>query len=198
MGGARKASRMQPQLVLLLALASCLAACSSKPEQQAADQEPGFLGRMWGSTVTATQKLNPFDGEMKPKEKKPAVPVSYKGLKIDLRVEPPAPKLGEQRQVAVIIRLTNKGKRLVQLNFPTTQRIDVIVKNKLGKQIEHWSDDQRFENEAGLVAINPGERLEYTANVSTREMNAGEDYTVEGFFPNHEPLHATGIISPLR
>jgi len=197
-GCTHKAIRMLQRLVPLLAFGLALAACSSTPEPATAAQEPGVIGRMWGSTVNATQKLNPFDHGLKPREMKQTGSVNYKALAVELRVEPPAPKLGEQRQVAVIIRLTNKSKRLVQLNFPTTQRIDVLVKNKAGKTIEHWSDDQRFENEAGLVAINPGERLEYTAHVSTREMGAGEVYTVEGFFPAHEPLRAAGTIAPVR
>jgi hypothetical protein len=189
---------MSPRLILLLAPSLLLAACSSQPETAATSDEPGLLGRMWGSTVNATEALNPFDSKMKPKEKKPSAPVNYKGLAIDVRVEPAAPKLGEQREVAVIIRLTNKSKRLVQLNFPTTQRIDVTVKNKAGKMIEHWSDDQRFENEPGLVAINPGERLEYKANVSTRDLSAGEEFVVEGFFPHHETLRGTATIVPVR
>jgi hypothetical protein len=189
---------MRQPLVLLLTSAFCLVACSSPPKSTPAEEQPGLLGRMWGSTVNATQKLNPFDSSLKPKESKPSTPMNLKGLAVELRVDPPAPKLGENRQMAVIIRLTNKTKRLIQLNFPTTQRIDVTVKNKAGKMIEHWSDDQRFENEAGLVAINPGERLEYTANISTRDLVAGEEFTVDGFFPSHESLRATAKVVPVR
>jgi len=190
---------MRPRLAFLLAPVLILAACSSKPEAASTADEPGLVGRAWESTVNATGKLNPFENHsMKPKEQKQSAPVNYKALTVNVRVEPPAPKLGEHRQVAVIIRLTNKSKRLVQLNFPTTQRIDVTLKNKAGKMIEHWSDDQRFENEAGLVAINPGERLEYTANISTRDLSAGEEYIVDGFFPNHDALHGTATVVPVR
>jgi hypothetical protein len=189
---------MRSRLLLSLAMLGSLVACSSSPEQPAAEEQPGLIGRVWESTVNTGQKLNPFESKMKPKEMKQSSGVNYKSLTTEVRVEPAAPKLGENRQVAVIIRLTNKSKRLVQLNFPTTQRIDVIVKNKAGKTIEHWSDDQKFENEAGLVAINPGERLEYTANVSTRDLVAGEEFTVEGFLPSHEPLRGAATIVPVR
>ena len=189
---------MPPRLVLLLVPALLLAACSSQPETAATSDEPGLLGRMWGSTVNATGALNPFDSKMKPKESKPSKPVNYKGLTVEVRVDPPAPKLPEQRQVAVTVRLSNKSKRLVQLNFPTTQRIDVTLKNKAGNMIEHWSDDQRFENDTGLVAINPGERLEYRANVSTRDLSAGEEYIIDGFFPQHDALRGTATIVPVR
>lgn len=115
-----------------------------------------------------------------------------------MTVEPGAPKLGETRQLTVTLRLQNKGKRLVQLDFPTTQRIEVLVRNSAAKMVEQWSEDQAFQNEPGLVAINPGERLEYTATVSTRDFAAGQDYIVEGFFPNYEALRATLKITPVR
>jgi hypothetical protein len=193
-----RSADMLSRLVPLLALTCFIGACSSNSDKPATEEEPGLVGRIWDSTVNAGQKLNPFDSKMKPREMKQTAPVNYKALATEVRVEPPAPKLGEHRQVAVVIRLTNKSKRLVQLNFPTTQRIDVTVKNKAGKFIEIWSDDQKFENEAGLVAINPGERLEYTANISTREMVAGEEFIVDGFLPNHEPLRASATVIPVR
>ena len=115
-----------------------------------------------------------------------------------MTAEPLAPKLGDTRQLTVTLRLENKGKRLVQLDFPTTQRIEVLVRNTAGKLVEQWSEDQAFQNEPGLVAINPRERLEYTATVSTRDFAADQDYIVEGFFPNYENLRATVKVTPVR
>ena len=92
--------------------------------------------------------------------------------------------------------LANKGKKLVQLEFPTTQRIEVLVQNKAGKRVVQWSEDQAFTAEPTLVAINPGERLEYSANVPTRDLAAGETYTLEAFFPNYETLRKTRDLTP--
>ena len=103
----------------------------------------------------------------------------------------------EQRKMIVSVRLTNKGGRLAQLDFPTTQRVDLYLKDKAGKVLEHWADDQKFENDSGLVAVNPGERIEYNLTVSTREMSAGGEYTVEAFFPRYEPLRATTKVVPV-
>jgi hypothetical protein len=86
---------------------------------------------------------------------------------------------------------------VAQLHFPTSQRVDAVVKNTAGKVVEHWADDHRFENEPGIVAINPGERLEYHLNVATRELSAGSEFTVEGFFPNYEPLRASAKVVPV-
>ena len=80
---------------------------------------------------------------------------------------------------------------MAQLEFPTSQRVEVLLKSKEGKTIEQWSQDQAFNNEPTLVTINPRERLEYSVNVATRDMVAGETYTVEGFFPNFDALRKT-------
>jgi hypothetical protein len=112
-------------------------------------------------------------------------------------VEPIPLKLSEVRTCKVTLQLANRGRKLVQLDFPTSQRIEVLLKHADGKLIERWSEDQAFENEPTLVAINPGERLEYSVNVATRDLKAGQTYTVEGFFPNFERLRASRTVVPV-
>jgi hypothetical protein len=123
---------------------------------------------------------------------------SWKRLELKMSVEPLPLDLAETRQIKVTLRLANKSKRLVQLEFPTTQRIEVLVRNRNGKLVEQWSEDQAFNNEPTLVTINPGERLEYSANIATRDMVAGEPQTVIGFFPNYDQLKATQVIIPKK
>jgi hypothetical protein len=190
---------MRIRLLTVFSSAALLGGCSSAPEPAPAQPErPGIVGRMWGSTVNAGRRLNPFDGDLKPRQMKERRPLNLKSLSVDIVVDPPAPKLGEQRQMIVSVRLTNKGHRLVQLDFPTTQRVDLFLKDKSGKILEHWADDQKFENESGLVAINPGERIEYNLNVSTREMTAGSEFMIEALFPRYEPLRATTKVVPTQ
>ncbi len=121
----------------------------------------------------------------------------WKQLVPTILVEPAPLKLSEVRTVKVTLQLANKSKRLAQLDFPTTQRIEVLVKDSTGKLIERWSEDQAFQNEPTIVAINPGERLEYAATVATRDLKEGQLYTIEGYFPNYEQLRATKPITPL-
>ena len=169
---------------LLAALALTARAAEETPP---AAPKPGLMHRL----------LHPFGGS-------PAAPAaapkkkdaSLKGLDLNLTLEPAAPKLSETRAIKVTVTLANKAKKLIQLEFPTTQRIEVLVKNKAGKRVVQWSEDQAFTAEPTLVAINPGERLEYSANVPTRDLAAGETYTLEAFFPNYETLRKTRDLTP--
>jgi hypothetical protein len=115
---------------------------------------------------------------------------NWKQLTLTMELDPVPLKVPENRQVKVTLQLANKGKKLVQLEFPTTQRIEVLVRNSSGKMVEQWSEDQSFSNEQTLVAINPNERLEYSVSVSTRDMIPGQGYSIEAFFPNYDQLKA--------
>ena len=149
---------MRVILPLLLSSVVLLSGCSSGSNSAASSDEPGLLGRMWDSTT----KLNPFDRGLKPQEMKQRKPLNLKTIAVQVSVDPVSPKLGEQRQVAATLRLTNKGKRLAQLEFPTTQRVEGVIRNKIGNVIERWSEDHSFDKTPGVVSINPGERVELT------------------------------------
>ncbi len=178
--------------ILPLCFASLLASCSSEPKP--ASNEPGLLGRMWDST----QRLNPLHRELKPREMKQAQPPNLRAIAPSLSVEPPAPKLAEVRLVQVRLQLLNRGKRMVRLDFPTSQRIDVVVKDATGKIVEQWSEYHRFDKEPGMVAINPGERLEYRASVATREMKPEQTFTVEAWLPAYDSLRASAPVTPVK
>ena len=185
---------MRAILPFLLPSLVLLSGCSSGSDSDASADEPGLVGRMWEST----QKLNPFDRGLKPREMKERKPLNLKSLVAHLSVDPTAPKLGEQRQMSVTLRLTNKGKKMAQLDFPTTQRVEGVIRSKLGNVIERWSEDHSFEKEPGIVSINPGERVEYTLSLATREMSAGETYTVETHIVEYPSLQGSATVTPVR
>lgn len=138
--------------------------------------------------------LHPFGlGKAKEAKEDPKAP-SWKRLYVSLAVEPTPLKLTELRSMKVLLKLENKSSKFVQLEFPTSQRIEVLVKGADGTMIEHWSEDQAFTQEVGLVTINPGERIEYTASVATRSLKPGETYTIEGFFPSYDQLRAVKTV----
>jgi hypothetical protein len=175
---------LRPLIVLALAASCCaLSAAEDQPTPK-----PGLLKR-------AADTLWPFN--KKPGEAKAADPSKlWRQLVPSIAIVPQPVKLSDARTFKVTLQLTNKGRKLVQLDFPTTQRIEVLVKDATGRRVEQWSEDQAFQNEPTLVTINPGERLEYVASVATRDLKAGETYTVEAFFPNYEKLRATKTITP--
>jgi len=109
-------------------------------------------------------------------------------IEMKLALAPAPVKLSENRQVTVIVSLFNRSKKFVHLNFPTSQRIEILVRDASGKVVNTWSEDQSFTNDPAAVTVNPGERLEYTASVATREMTAGQPYVIEASFPSYGEL----------
>jgi len=155
------------------------------------EQRPGFFSRVM-------RTLNPF-GPKEPRDKlnDPKAP-NWKKLELTMVLEPLPLKLPETRLLKVTLRLANKSKKFVQMEFPTSQRIEVLVRDQAGKLVEQWSQDQAFANEPTLVVVNPGERLEYSVSVATRDMVPGQTYVIEAFFPNFEPLRVQQSIVPER
>ena len=173
-------------LLLLLAFIQPLAA----NEETAAPQPtptPGFFHRV----VSA---VNIFHKD-KPKAK---AAKDEKKLELSLDYAPQPVKLAEGKELRVTLVLTNKTGKFVQLTFPTTQRIEVLLRNDAGKIITQWSEEQSFANDPGYVTVNPGEHVQYAVNISGRDLVPGKTYTIEGFFPNYDDLRVTKEFVPQR
>src|SRR5205823_891423 len=121
-----------------------------------------------------------------------------RGLALTMKVAPEEVKLSEARQLSVSLSLANRTNHAIQLQFPSTQRIEILIRAENGKLVTQWSEDQAFENQPVFVMINTGERIEYNAKIGTRDMEPGRTYIVEGFFPNFENLKATKNIFPVK
>jgi len=94
-------------------------------------------------------------------------------------------QLEERREITASLSVTNHGNSLLALEFSTQQRFDFVVRDSMGTVIERWSDDRSFAQEQGVIMVNPGERIEYSATLATREMKAGQIYTLEGTVAGH-------------
>jgi len=106
-----------------------------------------------------------------------------------LDVQPSAPVLKDKRELSVAYSVTNNSKNMVRLDFSTTQRIEILTRKSTGAMIDRWSDDRAYQSQEGLVVINPHERIEYQEKISTRDMKAGESYTIEASMkstPNYQ------------
>lgn len=172
---------LYPAIVVGVALAPARAEDSAAP---AAKSKGGPVQWLWQHIPVPK-----FGGKKKSDS-------TWNDLRLELVFNPPTVKLPDTRRVEVTLQLTNGGKKLVQLEFPTSQRIDVLIKDSGGRVIERWSEDQVINSEPTVVTLNPGERLEYTAAVATRDMTAGQRYVVEGFFPRYPELRVVKSITP--
>ena len=133
----------------------------------------------------------------------PAAPASQttvraRGLALTLRLDPFPVILSQTRRLEAVITLKNRSKHFVQLEFPSTQRFDVSLRDDQGAVVALWSEDQAFESVPGVLGINPGEQVEYKAALATRDLLPGCSYTLSVFFPNRSDLKAELVFVPQK
>src|ERR1700720_2330672 len=108
-----------------------------------------------------------------------------RGLILDLQVSPQPVRLSEVRQMEVKVTLTNKGNRMIPLDFPTDQRIEIQLLNSADAVLTKWSENHAIKDKPGSVLINPGEHVEYKENIATRDLAPGKVFTADVFFPKY-------------
>lgn len=117
-------------------------------------------------------------------------------LQPSLRAEPGEFPLSQHRAVRVVFSLLNTSRLQLRLDFPTGQHLEVALRSPDGRRVFLWSEDRNFALQASSVVVNPGERLEYEADVPTREMVVGGIYTVEAFLPGYPETVSTIRLAP--
>ena len=120
-------------------------------------------------------------------------PTRYKdprlrGLLMTLQISPQPAKLSEVRLLDIKATLTNKGKKAVELDFVTDQRIEIHLMNSADVVLTKWSDNHAVANKPANVLINPEEHLEYNEKISTRELPPDKVFVAEVFFPQFPEL----------
>ena len=158
-------------LLLLLALALSGSAFAQRTESSPAPQRRGWMSRM----------LHPFRSERPPEYKDPQL----RGLALSLVLSPQPVKLSEVRQLQVTFTLINKAKNPITLEFPTSQRFEIFLRNSAGKVLATWSDNHAFTDDRATVFINPQEHIEYAETIATRELTPNKVFTAEVFFPKY-------------
>jgi hypothetical protein len=160
-------------LVLLLLMSSAGAFA------QQVEPSPTPEKRSWIS------RLNPFSRSEKLTEYKDP---TLRGLVVTLELSPQPIKLSEMRQMEVKVRITNKAKKPVTLEFPNGQRFEILLRNTAEQVLTTWSDNHAFVEVPGTVFINPQEHIEYAETIATRELNANRVYVAEVYFPKYPEL----------
>ncbi|XHR29245.1 MAG: BsuPI-related putative proteinase inhibitor [Chthoniobacteraceae bacterium] len=120
----------------------------------------------------------------------------YNGLDLTVLTEPSPLRLGDTRRLSVVMKLANRSRRFVRLEFPTTQRMEVIARDASGRQLVVWSEDEAFDSEPCSVGINPGEHLEYRAVIGTRDLVAGRKYIIVAYITGYPKLSVEIPITP--
>lgn len=142
-----------------------------------AKEKRSWLGRVF----------HPFASSEKiPQYKNPKI----RGLVLTVELPSEPVKLSEVRQLPVHILLTNRGDRAVELNFPSEQRIEILLRDAAGRAVTRWSDNRAFAEAVGTLLINPGEHVEYSETIATRELVSGKVFTVEVTVPAYPELDA--------
>jgi len=113
-----------------------------------------------------------------------------------LEVSPSQFNLKERREVGVVYTIRNTTKKIQRIDYPTTQRIDILTYDPQGRIIDRWSDDRASKPEEGVVVINPGERIEYNEKIPTREMKAGETYRIKALATTQPDFAVEKTVSP--
>jgi len=57
-----------------------------------------------------------------------------------------------------------------------------------GRVVTRWSDNRAFEEKPGTLLINPGEHVDYSETIATRELTPGRVFTVEVILPAYPEL----------
>ena len=110
-----------------------------------------------------------------------------KGLTVEIKADPDPVRLGEVREIKVTFVVRNTGKTTTTLKFPTSQTIEIDLRDvATGKIVSQWSTDRTFTQEPRYLVVNAGERLEYNEPITTRELRAGQTYNLEAYFVGYE------------
>src|SRR5436853_1170443 len=143
-------------------------------------------------TTTTLQKRGLFGRMFHPFSSSEVLPKyndrKLRGLILDLQVSPQPVRLSEVRQMQIKATITNMGTHMIQLDFPTDQRIEIQLLNSADSVLTKWSDNHAIKEKVGTVLINPGEHVEYRETIATRELTPGKVFTAEVFFPKYPEL----------
>lgn len=113
-----------------------------------------------------------------------------------LSIDPPEFSLLDRREVEVTYSVRNNTKRVMRFDYPSRQRVEILTSNPQGEVIDRWSDDRSFEQKEGFVFINPRERIEYQEKIPTRDMKAGQTYTIQAEVVGKPEYTTTKTVTP--
>jgi len=186
---------IRPAIIFSMLFNTSLLAQETPPsavEQHMPSASAGALATPTPMTTTTMQKRGFFGRVLHPFSSSDVLPKyndrRLRGLVLDLQVSPQPVRLSEIRQVEVKLTVTNKGNHMIQLDFPTDQRIEIQLLNAGDVVLTKWSENHAIKDKPASVLINPGEHVEYKENIATRDLTPNKVFTAEVFFPKYPDL----------
>ena len=177
---------------ILLALAAGLPAQETAPETRPSVATTP-VPTPTPITTTTLKKRGLFGRILHPFSSSEVLPKyndrKLRGLILDLQVSPQPVRLSEVRQMEVKVTVTNMGNRMIPLDFPTDQRIEIQLLNAADAVLTKWSENHAIKDKFGTILINPGEHVEYKENIATRDLTPGRVFTADVFLPKYPELH---------
>src|SRR5256714_6039318 len=180
---------------------SCLVALAALPAQDRSETtapeapaavSPTLTPSTSPITTSTLQKRGVFGRILHPFSSSEVLPKyndkRLRGLVLDLQVSPQPVRLSEIRQMEVKVTVTNRGARMIPLDFPTDQRIEIQLLNSADAVLTKWSENHAIKDKPGTVLINPDEHVEYKENIATRDLMPGKVFIAEVFFPKYPEL----------
>lgn len=183
-------------LLSAILIPTALAACSS-PEPATPVQSPYAPDLVEGAQLEQNltrRMLNPIMGEPE-KLKRAGIP-NIRDLEMSATAIPAEFSRSATKQIDIALAIRNDGKKAVNLWFPSTQRIELIVKNKAGDVLKRWSDGEKFKKETGYLVVNPDETITYAETISTSFMPTGQVAVIEAFIAGYPDLRARVEVIP--
>lgn len=95
-------------------------------------------------------------------------------------------RLDSSGALYVKLQLFNTGKKTQLLEFPSPQRAEVVLRDPVGKIVSRASF--ATGEDAGMVTLNAGERIEFVLKLPTKELGRGRAYTLEAAITGHAGL----------
>jgi hypothetical protein len=190
-----------PLALLFCSVIGVLAADEKSPDTTGETPARGpisVLKRTWGSTVDGIGSAGKFlvnsvtgvfSGNSKPSR--------ASKLSVSINLPSASISLAKDRQIAAVLVLSNLGKRTQVLAFPSTKRVEAVLRDNSGKILARAFEDRQFKDEEGVITINPGESLEFECGIPSRDLSAGSTYTLEASIVNQEGLITRKPISVL-
>jgi hypothetical protein len=114
-------------------------------------------------------------------------------LEVSLKLESHQVSLSKDREVRGVIRITNRGRRTQVLQFPSSLRVEAVMREGSGSSgsiVARANEDRGVREEEGALTVNPGERLEFELNLPTRALSPGRVYQLEAAVVNQVGLVA--------